>query len=327
MHRARRPLLPVLLSILGLVAACSEDDDSADNAKPDSGTANETNSNNGGFGRDDNRNDDDDDDNDGDDNQETSNPPIDLPPAVPVPDPFRTECGDVTCRDTLVGDIVVQPCCPSEASDRCGLDLDAVSGFMSLQGGCTELEKPGKLDPVCPSVFLDDAVNPRELAGCCNAQGQCGVMADLSDLLANFGCVDPDTFIAGRAPASPPEPTQSPTEPQDGVHLLDGGGYFVTDAGLDAGAAVELPDLQQECVPPPPPPDPVDAGPNEPADAAAPGDAGPTPGSDSGASNTPNARDAGSDATSPVAPRDAGGAAHDASPPNTPSQDAAVDGG
>lgn len=323
MHRARRTLLPVLLPIFGLVAACSEDDDGAADTNPDSGMADTPTSTNGGFGRDDNRNDD-----NGDDNEETSNPPVSLPPAVPVPDPVRMQCGDAACRDTLVGDIVVHPCCPSDADDRCGLDLDAVSGFMSLQGGCTELERPGKLDPVCPSVFLDDAVNPRELAGCCNAQGQCGVMADLSDLLANFGCVNPDTFIAGRAPASPPEPMQSPAEPQDGVHLLDGGGYFVTDAGLDAGTtAAELPDLEQECVPPPPPPDPVDAGPSQPSDASTPSDAGPTDDSDSSAPNPPNARDAGPDASSPAAARDAGGSAEDASAPSTPSQDAAADGG
>jgi hypothetical protein len=339
MRQARSLLFPLVLSSIGLVVACAADDDSDGAAKPDSGTANVPSSTNNGFDRDDNRDDRDDDDRDDDDTAETSNPPIALPPAVPVPDPERTQCGDMACRDTLVGDIVVQPCCPSEATDRCGLDLNAVTGFMSLQGGCTELEKPGQLDPVCPSVFLDDAVNPRELAGCCNAQAQCGVMADLSDLLANFGCVDPDTFIAGRAPASPPAPTQSSAEPQnDGVHLLDGGGYFVSDAGLDASTAPsDLPVLQQECTPPPPPPDPVDAGSPDAADAATPLDAGdPSSTPDSGGPTPPlmpPSSDAGLDASSVQLETDSGGAqsepepASDASAPSAPPIDAAADAG
>jgi hypothetical protein len=206
-------------------------------------------------------------------NPPNNNPPVQsLPPAVPVEGPETELCGDTNCRDRLVGDIVVEPCCVN--GDSCGLDVSAVSGFMPVSGGCVALDQPGSTDPACPSVYFDDVANPRQLAGCCRPDGVCGVVADLSDTLANFGCVDPNEFLAGRGEQSPPRENG---DDEPGVHLTDGGGFYVTDGGSGAAATAG------ECVPRLPEPEPADA-----AVDAAPSDAAP---SEAGAS---------SDAASPV---------------------------
>lgn len=175
-------------------------------------------------------------------NNPTPTPPVNLPPAVPVEGPETLQCGNATCRDRLVGDIEVEPCC---VNDECGLDLGAVSAFMPVQSGCAALEQPGSADATCPSFHYDDIVAPRELPGCCRPDGVCGVVADLSDTVADFGCVDPVDFLSGRGQQSPAEPDSRP-----GVHLTDGGGFFVSDGGTLAG----------QCVPRLPEPTPPDAG-------------------------------------------------------------------
>lgn len=175
-------------------------------------------------------------------NNPTPTPPANLPPAVPVEGPETVQCGNATCRDRLVGDIEVEPCC---VNDECGLDLGAVSEFMPVQSGCAALEQPGSVDATCPSFHYDDLVAPRELPGCCRPDGVCGVVADLSDTVADFGCVDPVEFLSGRGQQSPSEP-----DPRPGIHLTDGGGFFVSDGGTLAG----------QCVPRLPEPTPPDAG-------------------------------------------------------------------
>lgn len=183
-----------------------------------------------------------------------NNPPVQpLPPAVPVEGPETQTCGNTTCRDRLVGDIVVEPCCVN--GDGCGLDLDAVSGFMPVTNGCVELDQPGSNDTSCPSVYFDDIVNPRELVGCCRPDGVCGVVADLSDTLANFGCVDPNEFLSGRGEQSPPrDDDEFDDDGQPGLHLTDGGGFYVTDGG----PSTPNPGSGQ-CVPQLPVPEPTDA--------------------------------------------------------------------
>lgn len=191
----------------------------------------------------------------------TTNPPVpNLPPAVPVEGPQTELCGSTSCRDRLIGDIVVEPCCVN--GDRCGLGLSAVSGFLPVNGECVALEQPGSPDAACPSVYFDEVANPRELVGCCRPDGVCGVVADLSDTLANFGCVDPNQFLSGRGEQSPPA---GGGDEEPGMHLTDGGGFYVTDAGpslRDASAG--------QCVPKLPEPDAMDAAV---ADAALPNDA------------------------------------------------------
>lgn len=208
-------------------------------------------------------------------NPPTPTPPANLPPAVPVVGPDTVQCGNATCRDRLVGDIEVEPCC---VNDECGLDLGAVSAFMPVQSGCAALEQPGSVDATCPSVHYDDGVAPRELAGCCRPDGVCGVVADLSDTVADFGCVDPVEFLSGRGQQSPSEP-----DPRPGIHLTDGGGFFVADGGT-FGAG--------QCVPRLPEPVPTDAGIGA-GDAAAPDAAftvvpdGSTPATDAAATEEP----------------------------------------
>jgi hypothetical protein len=272
LERSPHLLSSLLLPLALLLVSCAEDDPAPISSTPDSGETPNQGSNNPGdsFDRDDNRDD--------DDNDDVNSPaPVNLPPAQPVDDATRTQCGDASCRDVLVGDIIVPPCCPEGATDRCGLNLAVVEPFMALQGSCVELEQPGTQDGTCPMVLFDDPVSPKELAGCCMPEGLCGVMADLSDLLADFGCVDPRGFLAGRAPASPPDPNQSVNPPDTStIHLLDGGGYFI-DAGNGAGGpdagATNANDMDalRSCTPPPPAPDaePRDAGRGPALDAAA----------------------------------------------------------
>jgi hypothetical protein len=138
-----------------------------------------------------------------------------------------TQCGEVSCRDVLVGDIVVPPCCPQGTDDQCGLDLDAVSEFMPVRGDCVRIDQPGNLDSSCPEVLFDDPTERRDLPGCCTPEGSCGVMADLS-LLADFGCVDPSELLL--ASSEPPEScTPDLPEPEPEPVAPD-------DAGSDAGS-------------------------------------------------------------------------------------------
>jgi hypothetical protein len=151
------------------------------------------------------------------------------------------------------------------------LNLSAVTGFMPVSGGCVALEQPGSTDATCPSVHFDDVADPRELTGCCRPDGVCGVVADLSNTLANFGCVDPNEFLTGRGEQSPPFDNR---DDEPSIHLTDGGGFYVTDGGRltpDGGATSNA--GAGQCVPrlPEPEPDPIDA-----AVDAAPVDAGAT---------------------------------------------------
>ncbi len=229
-----------------------------------------------------------------------ANPPSVLPPAVPVEGPETELCGNTTCRDRLVGDIVVEPCCVN--GDTCGLDLRSVSDFMPVTSGCVALEQPGSADATCPSVYFEDTANPRQLAGCCRPDGICGVIADLSDSLADFGCVDPTEFISGRGEQSPPGDVGG----DPGVHLTDGGGFYVLDAGSSS------PSVGGECVPRLPDPEPadaaVDAAPSEPTDAAP---SEPTDASDAldASGSNPDTPDVGPQTTDQ---------------PTTPTQDAAI---
>src|SRR5687767_9779435 len=114
MRPKRSPLL-LLLSLASLLTGCGKDDANSSHSPPDSGmNAAETfTPPRGGFDR--------------DDEDAINEPaPVNLPPAQPVDDATRTQCGEVSCRDVLVGDIVVPPCCPGGATDRCGLNLTVV---------------------------------------------------------------------------------------------------------------------------------------------------------------------------------------------------------
>lgn len=159
----------------------------------------------------------------------------DTPPPVPPESPESTDCGSLSCRDVLVGDIVVPPCCPEGPEDVCGLELSVVAGFMPVRGECVAVEQPGNLDPSCPDVLFDDPTERRSLPGCCTAQGVCGVMADLS-LLSDFGCVPAVDLLA--ASSEPPEAcTPELQEPEPEASNETG-----PDAGFDAGEASDAGD-------------------------------------------------------------------------------------
>jgi hypothetical protein len=156
----------------------------------------------------------------------------------------------VDCRDALVGDIVVSPCCPGGTQDQCGLDLSRVAEFMPLRAECVGIDQPGNLDSSCPDVLFDDPTERRELPGCCTASGRGGGMADLS-LLADFGCLLADELLLASSeeptscspdrPEPEPEPEPEPTQEPE------------PDADEDGGA--------------PPDPDRMDASVPEPSDA------------------------------------------------------------
>jgi hypothetical protein len=186
----RSSLVALLVGVV--VCGCGDDDSGGTQPAPSSSASGPMGGPN--FDDDDNPSGDDDDNPFGDDEDETAVDP--LPPAELPEPPTTTTCGQSECRDVLVGDIVVAPCCPAGAEDRCGLDLSAVSEFMPLQGECVELEQPGEEDESCPSVLFADVVEMRELPGCCMPEGLCGVVANFS-LLADFGCVDPRTLLLG----------------------------------------------------------------------------------------------------------------------------------
>jgi hypothetical protein len=171
-----------------------------------------------------------------------------------VEPPTTTTCGGATCRDVLVGDIVVSPCCPDGSDGACGLDLSDVDGFMPVTDQCVALDQPGNEDESCPTVYFDDPVAPQELPGCCMPKGVCGVVADLP-LLADFGCVDPRDLLSGTRggndsddgiaddpddggpPLDPVEPEPNMSEPEPDASDLDGGPATASDAG---GAVLEV---------------------------------------------------------------------------------------
>lgn len=198
--------------------------------------------------------------------QDDDSAPDSLPPPVPVEPPSTTTCGDATCRDALVGDIVVSPCCAGGDVGACGLDLSDVDAFMPVTDQCVALDQPGNEDESCPTVYFDDPVAPQELPGCCMPEGLCGVIADLP-LLADFGCVDPRELLStngggndqggdneqggensdapdGGGPLeNPEEPEPNVSAPQPDASTLDGGPPGASDAGLspsDAGDASTL---------------------------------------------------------------------------------------
>lgn len=119
-----------------------------------------------------------------------TNTPV-TPETGTLPPPETMQCGETLCRDMLVGDIVLSPCC--SGGDACGLDLTPID-YLPIQNGCAELRQPGSQDTDCPSYSLDDPVAPMDLPGCCMPSGQCGVVANLV-LVGNFGCVDPRDFL------------------------------------------------------------------------------------------------------------------------------------
>lgn len=186
-------------------------------------------------------------------NPEPEGDPKPLPAAVPAELPETRACGDLSCRDVLVGDILVPPCCPDTAEPSCGLELEPVTGFMPLQAGCAALEQPGNRDTSCPDVFFNDPTELRELPGCCTPEGTCGVVANLS-LLSDFGCVDPRSFLLGapqgdlqpctpKLPEPEPEPEPEPTVVADGGAGLDASAPRADAGGpsADASAEADLP--------------------------------------------------------------------------------------
>lgn len=132
-----------------------------------------------------------------------------LPPGLSN-QPVGIDCKLDACFSSAVGPLYVDPCCAGEA---CGLD----SGFLALLGAkfpskCLAKGQPGVLDASCP------ATAPRQLpvqtgamtlvvplegfAGCCRADGKCGVVVD--NLVAagfgtvaklGLGCVDSAPFF------------------------------------------------------------------------------------------------------------------------------------
>jgi hypothetical protein len=86
----------------------------------------------------------------------------------------------------------------------CGLDISPVASFVMLPPGCLELNRPGAMDPSCPTQMLDIMGMMVTLPGCCGA-GMCGSYADFSGFAMglNFGCVDTTAmFTDGGMPAA-----------------------------------------------------------------------------------------------------------------------------
>jgi hypothetical protein len=176
-----------------------------------------------------------------------------LPPPVPEELPVMTQCGALSCRDVLVGDIIVPPCCAGEGDAVCGLDLEPVTNFMPLQSGCVALDQPGNADANCPDLFFNDPTELRDLPGCCTPEGKCGVVANLS-LLADFGCVDPRTLLLGAPEGEPqsctpiiPEPDPEPEpEPETlgdgGTTRPDAGDSTTADPGIASSDASAVPE-------------------------------------------------------------------------------------
>lgn len=142
--------------------------------------------------------------------------PMTLPPGIS--DKSKTEaCGADMCKSASVGPVFVDPCC---ATDSCGLN----TAFLALAGVtfkdlCQPKGQPGTLDAECttsaasavpfPSGDKTIMVPIDGFAGCCRANGKCGVVVDavispilgpLADL--GLGCVDAAPFFPGTVPAA-----------------------------------------------------------------------------------------------------------------------------
>jgi hypothetical protein len=130
-------------------------------------------------------------DNDGG-NGAQDNTPV-TPETNNLPPPQTMQCGEALCRDVLLGDIHLPPCCADAEREACGYDLAPID-YLPVQDGCKELRQPGTIDQDCPGMAFDDPVAPMDLPGCCMPSGQCGVVADIL-LVGNFGCVDPREFL------------------------------------------------------------------------------------------------------------------------------------
>jgi hypothetical protein len=139
-----------------------------------------------------------------------------LPPGLS--DMAKTvECGADTCKSASVvgGTVFIDPCC---ATDACGLD----TGFLDLVGAsfkdkCQAHDQPGDIDAECPTsdastIPFDSGgstimVPIQGFAGCCRANGTCGVAVNdvTSPLLGKItslglGCVDAAPFFPGTTP-------------------------------------------------------------------------------------------------------------------------------
>jgi len=138
-----------------------------------------------------------------------------MPETENVSPPQTTQCGETLCRDVLLGDIVISPCCASAEREACGLDLTPVE-YLPIRDGCAELRQQGTRDPSCPAITFDDPVAPMDLPGCCMPSGECGVAADI-ELLGDFGCVDPRDFLTDAMNVPDQLPSCVPVEMDAGV--------------------------------------------------------------------------------------------------------------
>lgn len=112
-------------------------------------------------------------------------------------------CGQHACMDgSLTGDVTLAfPACCA-AGNACGVDVsetESVFGFT----GCVEVNKRGQLDPACADLPIEVAGQLVKLPGCCQANGRCGGIIDvtaIADALGvflqgpDFGCQSPMVF-------------------------------------------------------------------------------------------------------------------------------------
>ena len=126
-------------------------------------------------------------------------------------DTSKTEMcgGDNSCSSAAVGGVVfIDPCC---AGDACGL----ATGFLDLVGAhfedaCQPKGQLGDVDEACPTSadsavpFGGSMIPIAGFAGCCRANGMCGVVVDdvtspVAGKLASLGlgCVDAAPFFPG----------------------------------------------------------------------------------------------------------------------------------
>ena len=134
-------------------------------------------------------------------------------------------CGPTTCDDVdIMGFITLEGCCDEINTENCGLDLSPAAGFINVPPGCTELNQPGDVDASCPDVAFDVMGIALDFVGCCLPTGMCGVVADLSLVGVNFGCVNAADF------------TDTPPPPQScGGSGGAGGGGGMGAGGMGAG--------------------------------------------------------------------------------------------
>ncbi len=90
------------------------------------------------------------------------------------------------------------PCC---VADACGLNVDSAASVLPVSG-CIEVAKPGDLDTDCDSIDVDVVGSAVTLPGCCQANGMCGVMVDVTALGSGLGATGPDFGCQDPAPFS-----------------------------------------------------------------------------------------------------------------------------